>query len=135
MLKKIKVSFVANETNFAKPTYDPSYTIVQIRERQPGFDLRIHGIWIRRLTTIAISLLVREQVEKDLFISKDIFAMISHTKTTHDVSNHTILIVSHLQAPPTMTSQASQARSQSNTTGLDHPIQPYRVGLNVPWEL
>ena len=34
MLKKIKVSFVANETNFAKPTYDPSYTRVQISDRQ-----------------------------------------------------------------------------------------------------
>ena len=100
-----------------------------------GIEPRIHGIWIRRLTTRAISLLVRDLVEKGIFIVKDNFAIIFHTKTTQDVPNHTILIVSHLQAPPTMTSQASQARSQSNTTGLDHPIQPYRVGLNVPWEL
>ena len=84
---------------------------------------------------MAISLLVREKVEKVIFVNQLNFAMISHTKTTQDVSNHTILIVSHLLAPPTMTSQASQARFQSNTTGLDHPIQPYRVGLNVPWEL
>ena len=34
MLKKIKVSFVANETNFAKLTYDPSYTRVQISDCQ-----------------------------------------------------------------------------------------------------